>query len=227
MNSSECLQRANDRTSTVSKEQLIRVVLAEGHPIVRFGLHELLVREGDFEIVGETSEGSDVVRLVNKTQPDLLVLDLRIPNRDSVAILQTLQKRRKKLNVVCLAAPEDANYVAQAIRAGCSGVVLKDIASELIAKIVRGVHQGKFLDLVTAAPGMDFDRGPFSLSTREREIAILAAQGYKNVEIAGKLSISGQTVKNHLHNIYIKIGFSDRVGLVRYLMHEGLRLRNP
>ena len=221
-----------------SNPQPIRVVLADDHPIVRDGLRKLLILEEDIEVVGEASDGREVVQVVQDTRPDILILDLRMPYMDGLATLQALQQLERKVRVIILTASEDKNEFVQAMKLGCSGIVRKQTAPELIVKSIRKVNSGEiWLDSPTTAavmrqfvsppeiasgggPGKGRERSP--LSQREREIVGLIAQGYKNRELAERLFISEQTVKNHLHNIFDKVGVSDRLELALYAIHKGL-----
>jgi DNA-binding NarL/FixJ family response regulator len=180
-------------------------------------------------------------------EPDVLLLDLRMPNLDGLGALQTLQHINRKTKVIILTASEDKNEFVQAMKLGCSGIVLKQTAPELIVKSIRKVNDGEiWLDSHTTAAVMrqfasHGDMGSSSsssslpssgaksrerspLSAREREIVSLVAQGYKNKEMAEKMFISEQTVKNHLHNIFDKLGVSDRLELALYAIHKGLHL---
>lgn len=221
----------------------IRILLADDHPIVRDGLKKLLALEDDFEIVGEASDGREVLERVQELDPDILLLDLRMPNLDGLGALQSLQQTNKRTRVIVLTASEDKNEFVQAMKLGCSGIVLKQTAPELIVKSIRKVQAGEiWLDSHTTAAvmrqfstgqegsggaggGKARERSP--LSTREREIVALVAQGYKNKEMAEKMFISEQTVKNHLHNIFDKLGVSDRLELALYAIHKGLHLGQP
>jgi two-component system, NarL family, nitrate/nitrite response regulator NarL len=220
------------------KPTMIRVVLADDHPIVRDGLRKLLSLEEDIQIVGEASDGREVLQIVQQTEPDVVILDLRMPNLDGLSALQALQQFNKKAKIIILTASEDKNEFVQAMKLGCSGIVLKQTAPELIVKSIRKVYAGEiWLDSHTTAAvmrqfaspsemlggtGKTRERSP--LSQREREIVSLVAQGYKNKEMAEKMFISEQTVKNHLHNIFDKLGVSDRLELALYAIHKGLHL---
>src|ERR1051325_192750 len=197
----------------------VRLVIADDHPIVRDGLKKLLQLEEDFEVVGEASDGREVLDKVQELDPDVLLLDLRMPNLDGLSALQALQQINKRTRVIVLTASEDKNEFVQAMKLGCSGIVLKQTAPDLIVKSIRKVHAGEiWLDSHTTAAVMrQFSTGQESsgaqggkgrerspLSTREREIVALVAQGYKNKEMAEKMFISEQTVKNHLHNTFEK-----------------------
>ena len=217
----------------------IRLLIADDHPIVRDGLKKLLLLEDDFQVVGEAADGREVLEKVRELDPDVLLLDLRMPNLDGLATLQALQQVNKRTRVIILTASEDKNEFVQAMKLGCSGIVLKQTAPDLIVKSIRKVNSGEiWLDSHTTAAvmrqfstglegsgaqgGKGRERSP--LSTREREIVAFVAQGYKNKEMAEKMFISEQTVKNHLHNIFDKLGVSDRLELALYAIHKGLHL---
>src|SRR5258708_4771895 len=221
-----------------ARKGVIRVLIADDHPIVRDGLKKLLTLEEDVQVVGEACDGCEVLDKVQELDPDVLLLDLRMPNLDGLSALQALQQTNKRTRVIILTASEDKNEFVQAMKLGCSGIVLKQTAPELIVKSIRKVHGGEiWLDSHTtaavmrqfAAPGeigggsgKSRERSP--LSQREREIVQLVAQGYKNKEMAEKMFISEQTVKNHLHNIFDKLGVSDRLEPAPYATHKGLHL---
>lgn len=229
-----------DEGNTPTAKRTIRVLIADDHPIVRDGLRRLLSLDEDIEVVGEAGDGREVLERVQALEPDVLLLDLRMPNMDGLTALQTLQHTNRKTRVIVLTASEDKNEFVQAMKLGCSGIVLKQTAPDLIAKSIRKVHSGEiWLDshttaavmrqfatpgeaMAAASGGKSRERSP--LSTREREIVALVAQGYKNKEMAEKMFISEQTVKNHLHNIFDKLGVSDRLELALYAIHKGLHL---
>jgi DNA-binding NarL/FixJ family response regulator len=207
-----------------NRKGTVRIVIADDHPIV-----------------GEAGDGREVLDKVRELNPDVLLLDLRMPNLDGLGALQALQQINPRTRVIVLTASEDKNEFVQAMKLGCSGIVLKQTAPDLIVKSIRKVHSGEiWLDSHTTAAVMrqfstalegghpsasgtkGRERSP--LSAREREIVALVAQGYKNKEMAEKMFISEQTVKNHLHNIFDKLGVSDRLELALYAIHKGLHL---
>jgi DNA-binding NarL/FixJ family response regulator len=218
----------------------IRIVVADDHPIFRDGLCKLLALEEDFQVVAQASDGREVLDVLQLHEPDILLLDLKMPGLDGLATLQRLQAVRNRTRVIVLTASDDKNEFVQAMKLGTSGIVLKQTATELLIKSIRKVHAGEiWLDSHTTAavirqfvaaeetpvpqmapPTRDRERSP--LSQREREIVALVAQGFKNKEMAEKMFISEQTVKNHLHNIFDKLGVSDRLELALYAIHNNL-----
>jgi DNA-binding NarL/FixJ family response regulator len=219
--------------------RMIRVVIGDDHPVVRNGVRRLLSSEADIEVVGEAGDGLEVVEIVQRFDPDVVLLDLRMPGLDGLSALQQLQQSNRRTRVIVLTASEDKNEFVQAMKLGCCGIVRKQDAPELIAKSIRKVFAGEiWLDSHTiaevmrqfAAPAADVapaaghgERSP--LSRRERKVVSLVAQGYRNKEIAENLFISEQTVKNHLHNIFGKLGVSDRLAVALYAIHNGLHLQ--
>jgi len=220
----------------------IRIVVADDHPIFRDGLCKLLALEEDFEVVAQAQDGRQVLDVLQQYEPDILLLDLKMPGLDGLATLQRLQIAKNKTRVIVLTASDDKNEFVQAMKLGTSGIVLKQTATELLIKSIRKVHAGEiWLDSHTTAavirqfvandeatappapaPSAPRDRERSPLSQREREIVALVAQGFKNKEMAEKMFISEQTVKNHLHNIFDKLGVSDRLELALYAIHNNL-----
>jgi DNA-binding NarL/FixJ family response regulator len=226
----------------ISTGSKIRIVVADDHPIFRDGLCKLLGLEEDFEVVAQASDGRQVLDVLQQYLPDILLLDLKMPGLDGLATLQRLQAVKNKTRVIVLTASDDKNEFVQAMKLGTSGIVLKQTATELLIKSIRKVHAGEiWLDSHTTAAvirqfvaaddapqqssapqqqSRERERSP--LSQREREIVALVAQGFKNKEMAEKMFISEQTVKNHLHNIFDKLGVSDRLELALYAIHNNL-----
>ena len=222
----------------------IRIAIADDHPIFRDGLKHLLCLEPDFQVIAEIGHGDDVLPTVEAQKPDILLLDLKMPGTHGLTILQKLQLADNGVTkVIVLTASEEKNELVQAMKLGTSGIVLKQSPTDLLFKSIRKVHAGEiWLDSETTAAVMQHfatgnddsiqppsgngrprERSP--LSQREREIVALVAQGFKNKEMAEKMFISEQTVKNHLHNIFDKLGVSDRLELALYAIHKKLHLQ--
>ena len=208
----------------------IRILMADDHAIFRDGLRKLLDAEDDISIVGEASTGTQCIQLLGKLRPDILLLDLRMPDKDGLAVLEEVNFDSLPTRVIVLTATEDDREVVRAVRMGARGIVLKDSATDLLIKSIRTVYSGEiWLDKkktsdVIEAFKKSAESGPRRdkplLSDREKEIVGLVAQGFRNREIGEKLFISEQTVKNHLHNIFDKLGVSDRLELALYSLHH-------
>lgn len=233
----ECQYDSSHPTSKPEARRSITILIADDHPIFRDGLRKLLATEKDFEVVGEAKDGEETLEMVREKEPDILLLDLRMPGRDGLSVLQRLKHVAARTKVIVLTASEDKSEFIQAMKHGCSGIVLKQTATEWLYKSIRKVQGGEiWLDSRTTAAVMrqfasppklpvepergQQERSP--LSKREREIVTLVAQGFKNKEIAERIFISEQTVKNHLHNIFDKLGVSDRLELALYAIHKGI-----
>ena len=210
----------------------IRVLVADDHAIFRDGLRKLLNCDQEITMVGEAQNGEEAIKLVAKLKPDVLLLDLRMPDRDGLAVLEEINFDTIPTRVVVLTAAEDDRDVIRAMRLGARGVVLKQSATELLIKSIHRVHAGEiWLDNrmtaeVLKAFSKSSEAGPRRekplLSGREKEVVQLVAQGFRNKEIGEKLFISEQTVKNHVHNIFDKLGVSDRLELALYALHHRL-----
>lgn len=211
---------------------MVRILVADDHAIFRDGLRKLLEVADDVQIVGEASNGVECVKMLQKLKPDILLLDLRMPEKDGLGVLEEVNFDSLPTRVIVLTAAEDDRDVVRAMRLGARGVVLKQSASDLLLKSIRKVSDGEiWLDNRMTAEVIDaFKKSSESgqrrekplLSDREKEIVQLVAQGFRNREIGEKLFISEQTVKNHLHNIFDKLGVSDRLELALYAIHHRL-----
>jgi len=210
----------------------IKVLIADDHAFFRDGLRKLLEDAADISVVGEASNGNQCIKMLDKFKPDILLLDLRMPEKDGLAVLTEVNFESLPTRVIVLTAAEVDRDVVRAMRLGARGVVLKQSASDLLLKSIRQVHDGEiWLDnRMTAEVIHAFKKSAESgqrrekplLSDREKEVVQLVAQGFHNREIGEKLFISEQTVKNHLHNIFDKLGVSDRLELALYAIHHKL-----
>lgn len=219
-------------TMTKTTKQAIRILVADDHAIFRDGLRKLLEASDEAQIVGEASNGVECTKMLPKLKPDILLLDLRMPEKDGLAVLEEVNFDTLPTRVIVLTAAEDDRDVVRAMRLGARGVVLKQSASDLLLKSIHKVYDGEiWLDNRMTAEVIDafkksaeagIRREKPLLSDREKEIVQLVAQGFRNREIGEKLFISEQTVKNHLHNIFDKLGVSDRLELALYAIHHRL-----
>ncbi len=210
----------------------IKVLVADDHAVFRDGLRKLLEGADDISVVGEASNSNECIKMLGKFKPDILLLDLRMPEKDGLEVLTEVNFDSLPTRVIVLTAAEDDGDVVRAMRLGARGVVLKQSASDLLLRSIRQVHDGEiWLDNHMTAEVIDaFKKSAESgqrrekrlLSDREKEIVQLVTQGFRNREIGEKLFISEQTVKNHLHNIFDKLGVSDRLELALYAIHHSL-----
>jgi DNA-binding NarL/FixJ family response regulator len=211
-------------------------MIADDHAIFREGVRKLLEGAGDISVIGEAGNGEEALHLLDRLKPDVLLLDLRMPGKDGLGVLEEMNGHNPQTRVILVTEGENEHDVVRAMRLGARGVVWKQSASALLLKSIRKVHAGEiWLDNRMTAELIDaFKKTSDSavrrekplLSPREREIVHLVTQGFRNREIAEKLFISEQTVKNHLHNIFDKLGVSDRLELALYAIHHRLT-ENP
>jgi DNA-binding NarL/FixJ family response regulator len=201
----------------------IRVVIADDHPIVLAGLETLLQREPDISVVDRCADGVETLRAVRKHNADVLILDLRMPRTDGLAVLRRMHEERVTTKVIILAAVIEDDALLDAIRLGATGVVLKETAPQYLVNCVREVHAGRqWFEQRTLVDAMErFVRREVAskemtsvLSRREVDVARAVAQGLRNREIAERLGIAEGTVKLHLHTIYTKLGVDGRTALI-------------
>jgi len=199
------------------------VVIADDHPIVLAGLETLLRREPDISVVDRCADGVETVRAVKKHSPDVLILDLRMPRADGLAVLQQMHAERVTTKVIILAAVIEDDVLLEAIRLGARGVVLKETAPQYLVNCVREVHAGRqWYEQRALVDAMErFVRRQVAskemtsvLSRREVDVVRAVAQGLRNRDIAERLGIAEGTVKLHLHTIYTKLGVDGRTALI-------------
>lgn len=207
------------------------IVLADDHPIVLDGLERLFGLEEGLEVVGRCRDGEETLAAVRELAPDVLVLDVRMPGASGIDVLRTLVDEELGTRVVLLTAGLEDEQLLDAIRAGARGVVLKDMAPQLLVEAVRAVLAGgqwleKGLGGRALTRLLQRERGLVEatrlLTPREIEIVRMVAQGLRNRAIAEKLFITEGTVKVHLHNIYEKAGVDGRVELTLFAQEKGL-----
>jgi len=214
----------------------IRLLIADDHAIFRDGLRKLLDSEEAITIVGEACNGAECIKMLGRLKPDILLLDLNMPDKNGFAVLEEVNFDTILTRVIVLSAVEDDGDLVRAMRLGARGVVAKESAIDLLVKSIHHVHAGELWvdSRITASVINAFSASSKSgarsvkplLSEREMDIVRLVAQGFPNKEIGKKLFISDNTVKNHVHNIYDKLGVSDRLELLLYAIHHRL-IENP
>lgn len=213
---------------------MIRVLLADDQAIVRTGLRTLLGAEADIEVVGEACDGNQALALLGETAPDVILMDVRMPGMDGIAATAEVLARGSSARVCILTTYGIDEYVYDALAAGASGFLLKTDAPERIVATIRAIAAGEFAlgtdtteqlvihYLSAARPSSDATDALASLTSREREVFALLAEGLSNAEIAKRLFVGEGTVKTHVVRILMKLGLRDRVQVVVFAHRNGL-----
>ena len=212
--------------------ETIRIVLAEDHSLVREGTHRILEQYSDMTVVGEAEDGERALELIERLQPDVAILDIRMPKINGVEVVRMMRKCSPDTKALMLTAYDDDDYILALMEAGASGYLLKTAhASELI-NAVRSVHLGepvlhpaiavKIARLWAQRQISVGQEVTEQLSHREREVLGLAARGLRNKAIANKLNISARTVEGHFNRIFAKLGVSSRTEAVLYAVSRHL-----
>jgi two-component system, NarL family, response regulator NreC len=208
------------------------IVLADDHRIVRQGLRALLTAEENFEVVGEAGDGREALELVRRLRPDVLVLDLMMPGLNGLEVARQLHRQTPKVGVVVLSMYDDEGFVLEALAHGVAAYVLKDSNSSDLVQAVREVAAGRrylspplsdraietYLQLAKTG-AMDKHE---TLTTREREVLQLSAEGHTNSEIAARLGISTRTAETHRSRLMHKLGLHTQSDLIRYALKRGI-----
>lgn len=203
----------------------IRLVVADDHPIVRAGLQTLLATQPDFDLVGDASNGRDLVALARIHRPDVALIDLRMPDLDGVATTRELRVASPSTHVLILTTYDTDGDVLRAIEAGATGYLLKETPREEIFRAVRATARGESVltpSVASRIVGLARGAGEATLSPRELEVLTHVARGTSNKIIARELGISEATVKTHLLHIFGKLGVDDRTAAVTSAMGRGM-----
>jgi DNA-binding NarL/FixJ family response regulator len=230
------LQEVNGSGDSAS--QSIRVLILDDQNLFRDGISKILSTQPGIEIAACADNPAMGVEAIRKMRPDVALMGWSANSPNSQKIFAAIQDARLQTRVIMLVDEELKEDFLEAVRQGCCGIVPRQTSTEMLVKSIRKVHAGEFwLDRTTTAevirrlakrsPGntgarLGLREQGAALSTREREIVTLVAQGFKNKEMAERMFISEQTVKNHLHNIFDKLGVSDRLELALYAIHHNL-----
>jgi DNA-binding NarL/FixJ family response regulator len=201
---------------------LIRVLLADDHAIVRAGICEVLNQAGDIHVVAEAEDGEAARRLIQENQPDVLVLDIRLPVASGIEVARWARAAYPDIAILILSAYDEAPFVVAALQAGVNGYLLKTASPEVIVQSIRDVHHGKsafdsaitqkVMDYIAGGTGSAQQTEP--LTERELEVLSLASKGETNKGIGEQLGISGRTVQGHLARIFKKLQVNTRTEAV-------------
>jgi DNA-binding NarL/FixJ family response regulator len=218
------------------KKSPVRIVIAEDHTILREGLKALLSADQEFDIVGEAVDGRDAIRYVDKTHPDLILMDLSMPRLNGLDAIKEVKKGHPKTKVVALTVHKTEEYIHATLEAGADGYVLKDATHEELIQALRHVLSGKrylspgvsekVIDGYLQGKKKAKPHSPWdTLTQREREVLKLIAEGYKNKEVADLLFISLKTVEKHRANLMKKLDLHNASALTAFAIEKGLVTR--
>jgi DNA-binding NarL/FixJ family response regulator len=213
--------------------QKIRVLVVDDHTIVRDGICALLALAGDIEVVGEATNGSEALKMVDELHPDVVLMDIAMPIMGGLEATRRISRDYPKTKVLVITQHDDKEYVFPVIESGASGFISKAAASSELAQGIRSVYRGdSFLSPSVAkllvenyqtTAGERSKKDPYNqLTGREREILKLLAEGYSTQEIAGMLVITPKTVEGHKTNLMSKLGIHNRIDLVKYALRKGI-----
>ena len=210
---------------------MAKVIIADDHAIVRAGLRALIHADASLELVGEAAGGYEAIELVEKNRPEILVLDLSMPDLDGISVTREIHPKFPDLNILILTLHEDEALLKEAIKAGASGYILKRAAETELISAIRTILRGdlyvdpsmvRALLNDPAKPSDARNESNESITPREKEILQMIVQGYTNRQIGEELHISVRTVEGHRANILEKLGLHSRVEMVRYAREHGL-----
>lgn len=205
----------------------IRIELAEDQRLIRELLAGVLALEADFKVVAEAGTGREAIALAQSTQPDIVVLDISLPDIDGMEVTRILRAAQPKLAILALSIHQEPYFVQEMLRAGAVGYVVKSAAVRELVQAIRLVNQGIMylspaITRQALGAGMASSSGGARLSAREREVLILIANGRTSAEIAAELAISAGTVEAHRRNLMAKLGLHTIAELTKYAVREGL-----
>ncbi len=215
----------------MAKREVIRVLIADDHHVVRGGLRALLETEEGIEVVGEASDGVEAVLKTRSLEPDVLLLDLVMPRKNGIEAIQEIKHESPEARILVLTSFSDDDKVFAAIKAGALGYLLKDSSTQELIQAIRDVYNGESslhpaiarkLIRELNRPASNLPPSEEPLTEREVEVLVYVARGYSNQEIADALIISERTVRTHVSNILSKLHLANRTQAALYALKEGL-----
>jgi DNA-binding NarL/FixJ family response regulator len=213
-----------------NKPEKIRILITDDHPVVREGLSAMLSREPYIEVVGEARDGREAIAKVDELRPDIVLMDLRMPEMDGVEAMRQIRARHPDIQFIVLTTYNNDEYIFKGIEAGARAYLLKDAPRDDLFKAIRAVSRGESI-IEPAVAGKVLDRltelsrqasTPEVLSDREVEVLILIARGSSNKIIADRLNIGQSTVKTHIQSIFRKLEVNDRTEAVTVAVKKGI-----
>jgi len=213
-----------------AKKQIIKVLVADDHPVVRKGLQSCLARHGHIRVVGEAADGDEALRMTRELKPDVVLMDISMPGMNGLAVTEVLRKEAPEVKVLVLSIHRNKNAIFRVIQAGAHGYVSKEAPSEEVLRAIQSVHEGEpyFSEEIARAALNEFvtsggKKEPFSqLTSREREVLVLIAEGQSNKEIADRLGIGVRTIETHRERIMRRLNIHSVAGLTKYAIANGL-----
>jgi DNA-binding NarL/FixJ family response regulator len=200
----------------------IRVLVADDHPVVRSGLAGIISQEPEFELVAEASDGRNAVARFREHRPDVVLMDLRMPDMDGVAAIREIKSDFPEARILALTTYEGDVDIHRALEAGARGYLLKDMLLTDVLTAIRAVHRGeRVIPMAVAAKLAEFTPRT-DLTEREVEVLQLVARGLSNHDVAGIIGRTDETVKVHLKNIFAKLGVADRTEAVTLALSRGI-----
>ncbi len=208
----------------------IELMIIDDHSMVREGLKQLLELDENLKVISEAADGIEGLKKLETVKPDVLLLDINLPNMNGLEMLKVMRERRMDVKVLILTIHNEIDYLMKAVEIGCNGYVLKDSDSNLLKKAIYSIYNGEDFIQPSLTPALNaglagkatMDEKVNELTRREVEVLKLIAEGLFNKEIAAKLDISERTVKNHVSNIFKKIDVSDRTQAAVFAIKNNL-----
>ena len=200
----------------------LKVVVADDHTLMREGVAAVIARQPDMIVTGQAADGEEALTIVEREKPDVLLLDLRMPKLDGVAVTARLRQKFPELAIVILSTYDTDDDIVRALRAGAKAYLLKDTPPDELANCVRTVHAGRNYVSATIGAKLAAQATQTSLTFRELDVIKLIAQGCLNKEIADRLGITEGTVKSHTSALFVKLGVANRTEAVREAVRRGL-----